>query len=47
MIPYLIPTKTIIKKSDANGVKKNWKPSWEESAKSFVTFVPVSYLMPI
>ncbi|KAE9536178.1 hypothetical protein AGLY_007401 [Aphis glycines] len=39
LIPYLIPTKTIIRKCDASGVKKNWKPSWEESAKSFVTFV--------
>ncbi|XP_050062912.1 uncharacterized protein LOC114119410 [Aphis gossypii] len=40
LIPYLTPTKTIIKKCDVSGVKKNWKPSLEESARSFVTVVP-------
>jgi len=47
LIPYLTPTKTIIKKCDVSGVKKNWKPSLEESARSFVTVVPVSYVTPI
>lgn len=37
-----ITTKTVIKKCDESGIRKNWKPFWVESAKSFVIFVPVS-----
>lgn len=43
LIPYLIPTKTIIKKTNATGGKNNWKPSLEESSKSFASFVSVSF----
>jgi len=41
LIPYLLPTKTIIRSTDHKVTKKNWKPSCGESAAAFITHIAV------
>lgn len=41
LIPYLLPTKTIIKSNDSVSAKKNWKLSGGKSAAAFITHVAV------
>ncbi|CAI6356037.1 unnamed protein product [Macrosiphum euphorbiae] len=39
LIPYLLPTKTIIRSTDLKSAKKNWKPSCGESAAAFIVHI--------
>ncbi|XP_016662910.1 uncharacterized protein LOC107884709 [Acyrthosiphon pisum] len=39
LVPYLLPTKTLIRSSDPKSIKKNWKPSSGESAAAFITHI--------
>lgn len=41
LIPYLLPTKTIIRSTDLKSTKKNWKPSCGESAAAFIVHIAV------